>query len=339
MASTIKDVARLAGVSPTTVSAALSGKAAVSEELKKRVWDAVKAANYRPDPLAQNLRRGSTMTVGFLAPDIATPWASHLARAVQKSLGEKGYNMLLASNEDDPQREMRDIALMIDHRVAGLIIAPTSLGESYTDDFTRTVTCPAVLVDRCVSPETFDVVADDNALGGSLIADYLLRLGHRRIGFLVGRAGISASFERFNAVEDALERAGFGLDPAHCRYGIHTVDGAYAATQELMSAPEKPTVIVCISNSQVQGAMAGLANMGLRVPEDVSLISFDGFNPPEGWSPVITCLVQDTGSVSDHAVRLLMSRIDGTTGAPETIRIPPRLRIGTSCAAPQARSS
>ncbi|MCA0401038.1 MAG: LacI family transcriptional regulator [Proteobacteria bacterium] len=335
--ATIRDVARLAGVSPTTVSATLSGNAPVSDELKRRVWEAVEKANYRPDPLAQNLRRGSTMTMGFIAPDIAAPWASHLARAVQKSLGGHGYNMLLASNEDDPDREMRDIALMIAHRVAGLIIAPTSLGEGYAARFAAAVTCPVVLVDRHVAPHRFDAVADDNSLGGTLLADYLRRLGHRRVGFLVGRPGISASFERFDAVQAAMAQAGCPLDPNFTRHSIHTAEGAYSAVQELMSRRDRPSALICISNPQVRGAMAGLMNMGLKVPEDVSLVSFDGFNPPEGWAPVITCLVQDTQALSDAAVERLLMRIDAKGDvagdvAPEIRRIPPRLRIGTSCA-------
>lgn len=329
--ATIRDVARLANVSPTTVSATLSGKAPVSEELKKRVWDAVEKANYRPDPLAQNLRRGSTTTVGFIAPDIATPWASHLAKAVQKSLADRGYNMLLASNEDDPERELRDIALMINHRVAGLIIAPTSLGEGYASAFAKAVTCPAVLVDRVVAPDKFDIVADDNDLGGTLVADYLIRLGHKDIAFLVGRPGISASCERFEAVRKILAEAGQPLTDPFVRHSIHTVEGAYTAVQELMAQPQRPTALICISNLQVQGAMAGLMNMGMRVPDDVSVICFDGFNPPEGWSPLITCLVQDTVLLSNAAVDKLIGRIGkDDLGSPAITRVRPKLRVGTS---------
>lgn len=331
--ATIRDVAKLAGVSSTTVSAALSGKAPVSEALRKRVWEAVEKANYRPDPLAQNLRRGTTKTIGFICPDIATPWASHLAKAMQKSLGDCGYNMLLASNDDDPARELRDIALMADHRVAGLIIAPTSLGEDYPEKLSRAVTCPAVLVDRNVAPERFDVVADDNELGASLLADYLQRLGHRRIGFLVGRPGISASDERFDAVSKRLAKLGAPLDPDLCRHSIHTADGAYSAVQDLMSGDRKPTAIMCISDVQLRGAMSGLVNIGHRVPDDVSVVSFDGFNPPEGWSPTITCLLQDTQVVCDRAVEALLERIGNPDqSAARQIRIRPRLRIGTSCA-------
>lgn len=331
--ATIRDVARLAGVSSTTVSATLSGNAPVSEELKRRVWEAVEKANYRPDPLAQNLRRGKTTTVGFIAPDVATPWASHLAKAVQRSLADRGYNMLLASNEDDPDRELHDIALMIDHRIAGLIIAPTSLGDDYSERFAKAVTCPAVLVDRRIDSDRFDVVADDNQLGGTLLADYLTRLGHRQIGFLVGRPGISASYERFEAVKTALEKAGNPLDERFVKHAVHTVEGAYVAVQDLMSNSDRPTALMCISHFQVQGAMAGIVNMGLRVPDDVSVVSFDGFNPPEGWSPTITCLLQDTRTLSELAVDRLIERIDDNSGTPATTqRVRPKLRIGTSSA-------
>ena len=330
--ATIRDVAKLAGVSPTTVSATLSGKAPVSEALQKRVWDAVKEANYRPDPLAQNLRRGSTMTVGFICPDIAAPWASHLGKAMQNALRERGYNMLLASNNDDPEQEFRDIALMTDHRVAGLIVAPTSHGQNYAQRLVDAVSCPAVMVDRCVAPDRFDIVADDNVLGGTLLADYLVRQGHQEIGFLVGRASISASSERFDAVSARLAALGHPLNPAFCRHDVHTVEGAYSAVQDLMSAPARPSAIMCISNLQLQGAMSGLFNMGLLVPDDVSVVSFDGFTPPEGWSPIITCLLQDTQTVCDRVVELLLDRME----QPETretrqVRIQPKLRVGTSC--------
>ncbi|MDF0603102.1 LacI family DNA-binding transcriptional regulator [Psychromarinibacter sp. C21-152] len=331
--ATIRDVARLANVSPTTVSATLSGSAAVSEELKKRVMDAVHRANYQPDRNAQSLRRGVSTTIGLIVPDIVTPWASHLAKATQRSLSDRGYNMLLASNEDDSEREFRDIDLMISHRVAGLLIAPTSLGEGYAERFAASVSCPAVLVDRIVAPERFDVVVDDNRLGGRMLADYLLRCDHRRIGMLVGRAGISASDERFEAVSEALSTEGAPLSPDLTRHGIHTVDQAYSAVQELMTGPDRPTAIICISHHQGRGAMAGLKNMGLPVPDAVSVISFDGFNPDEGWHPSITSLVQDTATLSNLAVGRLLERIGGAADtAPDVMRVRPTLRVGESCA-------
>jgi len=335
--ATIKDVARIAKVSVTTVSATLSGSAPVSEALQKRVWDAVRAANYKPDPVAQNLRRGVSTTIGLIVPDIATPWSAHLARAMQKALSERGFNMLFASNEDDPDREMKEIALMTAHKVAGLVIAPTSLGENYAERLIAAVTTPAVLVDRIVAPEAFDAVADDNELGAQLLTQYLLRLGHRDIAFLSGRRGISASDERFDAFRAVMAQQGLTVREDLMRRSIYREDQAYSEVQTLMTLASPPTAIMCISISQLLGTMAGLKNIGVRVPEDVSVISFDDFHPAIGWSPSITALTQDTQALAAHAAALLLAQLDQagqeTARITQIVRIKPRLCVRESCRA------
>jgi LacI family transcriptional regulator len=329
---TIKDVARLAGVSVTTVSAALSGKAPVSETLQKRVWDAVRQSNYHPNSTARNLRQGTSTTVGLVVPDIATPWSAHLAKALQRAFSARGYHMLLSSNDDDPEREFREIAMMAVHRVAGLIIAPTSLGDNYAQRLVGSVSMPAILVDRVVPGSPFDAVTDDNLYGAQLITRYLLRLGHRDIAFLVGRPGISASYERFNGFEATMAAEGVAVRGDLIHHAIHRQDLAYDTAQQLMSLPNPPTVIICLSISQLLGVMAGLKNMGLRVPDDVSVISFDGFHPADGWYPAITSLTQDIDRVSAEAAEMLLRRIDGGgPDAPEVVRIRPRLEIRESC--------
>lgn len=329
---TIKDVARLAGVSVTTVSATLSGKAPVSETLQKRVWDAIRQSNFRPNATARNLRQGTSTTVGLVVPDIATPWSAHLAKALQRAFSARGYDMLLSSNDDDPEREFREIAMMAMHRVAGLIIAPTSLGDNYAARLAQAVTVPAILVDRVLPGSPFDAVADDNLYGAQLVTRYLLRLGHREIAFLVGRPGISASYERYNGFAATLSAEGFALRDDLIHHAIHRQDLAFAAAQQLMSMPRPPTAIICLSISQLLGVMAGLKNMGVRVPDDVSVISFDGFHPAEGWHPAITSLTQDIDRVSAEAAELLLRRIAGATSPePEIVRVKPRLDVRESC--------
>lgn len=331
---TIRDVARLAGVSVTTVSAALSGKAPVSEALRERVWNAVRQSNYQPNTTARNLRQGTSTTVGLVVPDIATPWSAHLAKALQRAFSARGYDMLLSSNDDDPEREFREIAMMAVHRVAGLIIAPTSLGDNYAQRLAASVTVPAILVDRILPGSHFDAVADDNLYGAQLITRYLLRLGHRDIAFLVGRPGISASYERFDGFAATMAAEGVVVRDDLIHRAIHRQDLAYEAAQQLMSLPRPPTAIICLSISQLLGVMAGLKNMGLRVPDDVSVISFDGFHPAEGWYPAITSLTQDIDRVSAEAAELLLRRIDGKTAEePEIVRVRPRLEIRESCRA------
>ena len=332
--STIRDVARIARVSITTVSATLNGTAPVSEELRKRVWAAAEEAGYQPDPVARNLRKGSSTTVGLIVPDIATPWAAHMAKAMQSAFSEHRYNMLFASNEDDPERELREIELFSAHRVAGLIIAPISHGENYAERLFQAIRTPAVFVDRLIPGSRFDAVADDNRLGAQLITRYLLTLGHRDIAFLAGRNGISPSDERFHGFQETMAGAGVSIREELVRQPVYRYEHAFSAVQQLMTLASPPTVIACINIAQLLGTMAGLKNMGLRVPQDVSVISFDGFHPAEGWSPSITALHQDVKAISARAAELLMARISGEeTGEPKLVRIPPRLQVRESCRA------
>lgn len=332
--STIRDVARIAKVSITTVSATLNGTAPVSEDLQKRVWAAVEEAGYHPDPVARNLRKGSSTTVGLIVPDIATPWAAHMAKAMQAAFSRHGYNMLLASNEDDAERELREIEVFSAHRVAGLIIAPISHGENYAERLLKAIRTPAVMVDRLIAASRFDTVADDNRLGAQLVTRYLLTLGHRDIAFLAGRAGISPSDERLLGFRETMAAAGMSVREDLVRPAMYRYEHAFSTVQQLMTLASPPTAIACINIAQLLGTMAGLKNMGLRVPQDVSVISFDGFHPAEGWSPSITALDQDVKSISASAAELLMARISGQeTGEPRLVRIPPRLQVRESCRA------
>lgn len=330
--ATIRDVAQLAGVSVTTVSATLNETAPVSKELRARVWEAVKQAGYHPDPIARNLRMGKSKTIGLVVPDIATPWAAHLAKTMQGALSDIGYNMLFASNDDDPEREFREIDLFLAHRVAGLVIAPTTHGENYAARLTTVVRQPAVLVDRIVPEAPFDAVTDDNFLGARLLTHHLLSLGHRDIAFLVGRPGISASFERFEGFCQTIRDAGHSVRSDLVHHSIHKKHLAYNAVQQLMLLKTPPTAICCISIAQLLGTMAGLQAMGLSVPGDVSVVAFDGFHPAEGWTPSITSLTQDISALSARAAQMLLERIDGSyQDAPRIERVAPSLTVRTSC--------
>ena len=331
--TTMKDVARLAEVSVTTVSATLSGAAPVSEALQKRVWDAVAKAGYRPDPVARNLRKGTSTTIGLVVPDIAAPWAAQLARAMQQALSDRGYHMVFASSGDDPDREFREIAMMTAYKVAGLIIAPTSLGDGYADRFAATVRGPAVLVDRVLPGTQFDTVADDNLYGAQLVTRYLLRLGHRHIAFLAGRATISASYERYDAFRATLAEDGIPVREELMRQPIFHREQAYAAVQQLMSLGTPPTAIICLNVPQLKGTMEGLKNMGLQVPRDVSVISFDGSHPAEGWTPSITALSVDTETYRQQAAEFLLAQIAGARPSGKLVRIKPLLQIRESCRA------
>ncbi len=332
--ATIKDVARRANVSVTTVSATINGTAPVSDALKARVWAAIREVGYQPDPIARNLRKGVSTTIGLIVPDISIPWAAHLAKSMQRAFSEIGYNMLFASSEDDPEREFSEIEVFSAHRVAGLVVVPTSRGENYSARLVETIHVPTVLVDRVLPQRHFDSVTDDNLLGAQMIVRYLHKLGHRDIAFMAGRAGISSSDERLAGFRRTMDETGVAIREELVRQPVYLRDHAYATVQQLMTMRDPPTAIVCINIAQLLGTMAGLGNLGLSAPDDVSVISFDGFHPAEGWSPAITSLKQDIATTSTRAAELLMARIrEENQPEPQIIRVPPSLQIRSSCRA------
>jgi LacI family transcriptional regulator len=334
--ATIRDVARQAGVSTTTVSATLNGSAPVSEALRKRVWDAVKAAGYQPDPVARHLRLGRSTAIGLIVPDISKPYAAHLAKSMQTALARLGYGMFFSSNDDDPVRELQDIGLFTSHRVAGLIIMATSLGEGYAERLTRTISTPTVLVDRVVAHTPFDTVADDNVRGAHLLFRYLVELGHRDIAILAGRASISSSEERVQGCLAAAAEAGISIPEAFIRYPVHMMEQAQQATLALMTQPRPPTAIMSINVAQTRGIMVALKQLGLSVPGDVSVVSFDGFHFSEGWTPAITSLTQDMDVISAKAAEFLLQTIDGAReqAEPRLLRVPMALQVRESSGPP-----
>ena len=181
-------------------------------------------------------------------------------------------------------------------------------------------------------------MADDNVYGAQLLTRYLLRLGHRDIAFLAGRATISASYERYNAFRETLAEDGVPVREALMRHPIFQREQAYAAVQQLMSLSKPPTAIICLNIPQLKGTMEGLKNMGLHVPQDVSVISFDGSHPAEGWTPSITALSLDIETYSQRAAELLLAQVGGARPSAKLVRIKPLLQIRESCrTARQAR--
>ncbi|AMM85181.1 LacI family DNA-binding transcriptional regulator [Martelella lutilitoris] len=334
--ATIKDVAKAAGVSVTTVSATINDSAPVSATLRARVNAAIAAVGYVPNPVARNLRLGRSRQIGLLVPDIAAPYAASIARSMQAALSDKGYSMFFASNGDDPARELADIARMSDHQVAGLVLFPTCLGERYAENIIPALRRPTVIIDRIIEGAPFDCVVDDNALGARLIVHHLLQLGHRDIAVIAGRTGISVSDDRLEGTRAALSEAGHPV-PDNFVYTHHQrEDQAFRAAQDLMSRQNRPTAIVTINTMQTRGVLQGLKSMGLKAPDDVSLISFDGLHFSAGFDPEITSLDQDIPAIAEAAAGMLIERLeaeDTTARAtpPRLLRLPSRLIVRSSC--------
>jgi LacI family transcriptional regulator len=335
--TTIKDVAKLAGVSISTVSVALNGAANVSPELMERINAAVAQLDYTPSATARSLKRGVTKLIGLLVADITNPFYSEMMEVIEAEAQRGGYSLILANSAQDVDKERTYLRLMQSHRVDGLIVSVSARSSRETlVDFQRTK-IPTVLVDRTFPGLTFDSVLLDNQAAGMAAVDLAIGMGHRRIGIIGGPSGISSSEERLRGYRDALAAAGIPFDPALVAPGDFTIDGGYEAARLLLTLPRPPTAMFSANNSMAIGMMRCVAEMGLRCPDDISVLSIDDFPWAEAFTPRLTTVAQPLREMGRRVVRLLIDRIEGR-GEPGVAQhiFQPQLRQRDSVAPPRS---
>jgi len=333
-ALTIIDIARLAGVSKSTVSRVLSGSQSVSPEARDRVNDVVRTSGYRRNDLARSLRRGRTGMVGLLIPDIANSFWAEVARGAQDAATEEGASVLIFNSDWDPAQERRHLRALTQTRVDGAIVNPVrdGLGEI------ETVAMPVVLIGSSAARYPhLSSVGSDIEQGVGLALD---RLTAARPGpplLLVGDAERTAR-ERFLA---AVRRHGarLGWEDAEPRVvdGHYTVEGGRAAMEAALKVDIPPTVFAA-NDLMALGALQAVRSAGLRCPEDVSILGFDGILAAEVAVPQLTTVEKPAREIGRRAFALLLGRIDGAT---ETVRdtLPCRLRERGSALAPAIASA
>jgi DNA-binding LacI/PurR family transcriptional regulator len=333
---TLADVAAAAGVSRATASRALSEEPNVSAGARDRVWAAAQRLGFEPNHLARSLRRGSTMAVGLVVPDVAIGFYARALKAAQETLEDSGYHVLVVNTERDPDREGAALRMLRAHQVDGLIVA-TSGGF-------RDIGVPTVFFDNVPAQVGAGAVALRNDEGIALLVEHLVRdHGHRAIAYLGPRdaesgtpAAHSTGRERLEAFRAAMGTAGLPLPPAYVRLSDPTVSerAARAITAELLGLDEPPTALVAGADTLAVGALRALREQGRRIPEDVALVSFD--EPPHAdlLDPPVTSLDRHDRELGRRAATVLLGALrpaDGARRRPTTQRVPLSLRVRRSC--------
>ena len=330
--ATLRDVANRAGVSIGSVSAVVNRTAPVSATLRQRVTAAIEELGYTPDGVARSLKMGRTRTIGLVIPDITNPLFAALAAAIEVACDAAGYMLVLCTTADDPEKELRHLQLMRTQRAAGLILVLSGVEPGNAEAIRRIVTMPAVLVDRTLQGLDFDSVTLDNRAASRMAVEYLIRSGHRRIGIVTGRPGISISTDRFEGYRQALVENGVGFREDLVACGDFRIDAAYDATAALLHRRPRPTAIFSTSNLTTIGVMRAIADQGFRCPKDVSVAGIDDFEWSTAFSPRLTTVVQPVKEIGLKAVECLLDRLDGTSPAePVRARFAPQLMVRDSC--------
>lgn len=332
--ATIKDVARLAGVSTSTASLALGRSDRVSPETAERIWKAADSLGYRPNLLAQSLKRGRSRMIGVLVGDISSPFFGRLLKAAEKRALERGYLMIVSDTDGDPERELEVLAQFSAQRIAGFLMSPHGNGADYVKRVSA-IEAPIVMVDhRCLDLK-LDYVASDSRLAAQMLTDHLINLGHRRIAHITGPLQLFTSSERFEGFREAMRAADIPVDESLVVDGRYRDVEGYAQTMKLMMRPDRPTAIVAANNMMALGALQAIQELGYSCPNDVSLAMMDDIPWSAVIQPRLTKVLQDIETIAQISVDYLLDRVEGETAAPiaarETILIP-RLSIGTSTA-------
>jgi LacI family transcriptional regulator len=335
----MKDVAELAGVSASTVSHVLNGTRKVSEDTRERVRLAIEELGYEPNLLAKSLKVSRTFTIGLLISDIQNPFFTSVIRGAEDVALSRGYHLFLCNTDEDPSREDEYVRELSKKRVDGLIVASSASRRNHTLQL-RLEDVPFVFMDREVEGIEADTVSVDNRLGMRLIAEHLTQLGHERVGLVSGPLEKSSGHERYHGLRDALADLGLPLHDSLVRFGDFRVSGGREAAEELLRLPEPPTALVVSNNQMTLGALLAVRELGLRVPDEVSVVSFDDMEWAPLANPPLTALAQPTYEMGATAARMLLDKIEKkATGSPSKLFMEPELMVRGSTGSPAGKGS
>ncbi len=334
MSSGMRAVAKRAGVAMSSVSRVLSGHPDVSSAMRGRVLQAVEELHYKPDLLAQGLRRRETMTVGFVAGDISNPVNSHLVKGVETRLREAGYSLLLTNSLADPELDRSNIELLQRRRADGLILLTVTEQDPGTIEMLEQLEMPVVMIERTV-PESVGAsqAYSDHRAGVEPAVEHLLDLGHRAIAF-VGGQNVRPTRERRSAIEAVFAKRGF--DPTYEMIeGTYSVEHGEIATGALLDRRDPPTAIIAGSNQITLGALRAISARNVELGTALSFVGCDDVATTALYRPPVAVVTRDTVALGRAAADLLLRRMRGDTDVPETVTLPSEFVPRPSCGAPR----
>lgn len=332
--ATIKDVARLAGVSPSTVSRVIRKSGYVSPQTRNTVLDAIEQLGYHPNAVARSMTQQRTHTLGVVISDIANPFFPSVVRGLDDVAHSNGYQLIVCNSDEDPTKEREAVQVLLSRQVDGLIVASTG---GALQDLSRAMRngIPVVLLDRLLRVPGADAVGIDNAEAAAMAVRHLLELGHRRIGIILGPPHVHTSKSRLAGYLKALKEYGIEPDPELQRHGDFKEAGGYAETQALLGLKEPPTALFTTNNLTTTGALLALREAGISIPQEMALVGFDDIPWARVVRPSLTVVEQPTYLLGTTAAQLLFARLRRRETSPlgRVVELQANLVVRESCGA------
>lgn len=332
----IDDVARLANVSPATVSRVLNHPDIVREALREKVHRAIAELSYTPDNAARALMSRRSRTIGIVVPTLRTSIFAEGIEALQSRLSERNYTLLIATSQYDSERELQEVKTLIDRGVDGIVLVGNShLSQTY--ETIRRHEVPFLTTYVCESQHDVPAIGIDNESATYDMTRYLHGLGHREYGVIANtQASSDRSRARVAGIKRALKEGGLKLDGSRIVKLSHSIMQGRTGLRELLTADSTITAVICTTDTLAVGALAEAKAMGLRVPQDISITGFDDIELAAQLDPPLTTISMPATEIGEAAAEYLVNAIDGVP-IPTSMALPYRLVVRSSTAEPRAK--
>ena len=330
----IKDIAKNADVSHSTVSRALHNSPLIALETRQRIQRIAREMGYTPSAIARSLVTRRTHTIGLVVTTISDPFISEVVRGVEETALNNDYSVILCNCNAESERELASVRALQEKRVDAIIVTASRVGSLYVPRLEK-LNIPIVLINNQQAGRYLHSVSTDNFVGGRLAGEYLLSLGHRRIAYLGIVPDAYASVERLEGCRAVLQEHGLDIHDDWLLSANGRADGGQAGVARLLRCATRPTAIFCYNDVTAIGALQALKAAGLRVPGDISLIGYDDIAFTVFIDPPLTTIAQPKYTLGRRAMELTLALLNGQEEAGDIVLVP-HLIERASCAPPRS---
>ncbi|OOF38549.1 transcriptional repressor PurR [Rodentibacter mrazii] len=326
--ATMKDIARLAKVSTSTVSHVINGSRFVSDEIREKVMNVVTELNYTPSAVARSLKVRETKTIGLLVTATNNPFFAEVMAGVEQYCQQHQYNLIIATTGGDAGRLQQNLRTLLHKQVDGLLLM---CGDSrFNADTELTISVPLVIMDWWFKELNADKILENSILGGYLATKTLIEAGHKDIGIITGNLKKSVAKNRLEGYKKALSEAEIPLNDDWIIESHFDFEGGSIGMQKLLATTKRPTSVFCCSDTIAMGAYHIIQQQGLNIPQDISVIGYDDIELSQYLFPPLSTISQPKAELGKLAVELLLQRIKNPKEPYQTLTLSPTLQLRKS---------
>ncbi|MDU5747982.1 MAG: HTH-type transcriptional repressor PurR [Haemophilus parainfluenzae] len=328
----MKDVAKMAGVSTTTVSHVINKTRFVAKETEEAVMQAIKSLKYSPSAVARSLKVNTTKSIGMIVTTSESPYFAEIIHAVEDHCYRQGYSLFLCNTQNDPEKIKNHVEMLTKKRVDGLLVMCSEYTQHSLDVLSGFSSVPMVVMDWGPNADT-DIIEDNSFNGGYIATKHLIDCGHKAIGLIAGELDKTTARTRYEGFVKAMNEANLPIHENWIMEGFFEPEDGYECMNKILVQDNLPTAVFCCNDVMALGAISAITEKGLRVPDDISIIGYDNIHSSRFYAPPLTTIHQSKSRLGAQAVNLLFERIankDNDSHEKHRIAIHPELVLRKS---------